>query len=486
MISDFTLAKEALAEFKKPQGNFIKDTGLKNLIPERLIAVGDETNLKLAQVGITPALAIFDYKIKRGEISKEVQEKLGEPDLRVKNPAGVISLGAWNAIKQALSTQSSRILVDGEEDLLAIATYFLAPSGFKILYGQPNKGLICWEVSDKKKQEYAELLIATSAREFISKLKGKTVVLHHDDPDGCTSAVLMLKKVKAVPIVTNDVTIHANLRREIEKENAKNLIIVDLGGEARSDIVEMSQKMNVMVVDHHQVWGDAPFGNALLLNPHLFEVPDTHIAPASYLCYKITQDNDWIAAIGVIGDKGQPQCADFLKKTKSHYKVDFDELTELASAADVVGESDSLVQILLKANGPGDLLKSKELVEYGKTVASELNLLLAAHKKEAKLLAGGKLLVYEMKSELEMRGAVANQLQTHYPDKVIIIAEAEDDEFSMSLRTMRDDFDLVPAIKASIAGLKSAQGGGHAHASGAKVLLKDKETFLQRFAEQIK
>ena len=76
MLSDFKVAEEALKELKKPQGEFIENEELKKLIPERIIAVGDEINLKLVELGIKPALAVFDYQIKRAEISKEEQEKL--------------------------------------------------------------------------------------------------------------------------------------------------------------------------------------------------------------------------------------------------------------------------------------------------------------------------------------------------------------------------------------------------------------------------
>lgn len=480
MISDFEVPEAARVALQNPQGPLVSETDIKGFIPENIIAVGDEIVLKLLGLGITPLISVFDHKTQRKELDEGKKAKLGNPDITAKNPAGTISLEAWNALKQLIGT-GGRLFIDGEDDLLALSAFFLAPTGHKILYGQPDEGIVCMEVTDEQKQHYAELLIVAKASEFLSKISGKTVALHHNDADGMCSAIPFVKKTSAVPIVTNDVTIHSNLIREIEKEEPDNLIIVDLGGEARRDIEALSKKMSVMVLDHHKICADKPFGNAVFLNPHMFEIPEQRIAPASYLSYLSAQGEDWVAAIGVIGDKGFVPCEEFLKSVRAKYNVDFDHITELVNAADAVGESDTAVQIILEAKGPEELLKSKRLNEYYETVHSEIEALLSGHEDRADLLANGIVLLYEISSELEMRGAVANKLQAKYPDKVIIIGEVEDDDFSMSLRTMRNDIDMVPLIKSSIQGLGESSGGGHAKAAGCKVRLGDKETFLERF-----
>ena len=55
----------------------------------------------------------------------------------------------------------------------------------------------------------------------------------------------------------------------------------------------------------------------------------------------------------------------------------------------------------------------------------------------------------------------------------------------MSLRTTNNSVDLVKAIRASIINLRKASGGGHAKASGCKVLSADKEKFLKEFIRNI-
>src|SRR5437899_12757883 len=59
----------------------------------------------------------------------------------VKNPAGVITLEAWDTIKRAMKDDEALILVEGEEDLLALPCTVESPSNSLVLFGQPSAGL---------------------------------------------------------------------------------------------------------------------------------------------------------------------------------------------------------------------------------------------------------------------------------------------------------------------------------------------------------
>jgi len=50
------------------------------------------------------------------------------------------------------------LVVDGEEDLLALPAIIHAPRGSILYYGQPNKGLACVIVTNEKKHEALALL----------------------------------------------------------------------------------------------------------------------------------------------------------------------------------------------------------------------------------------------------------------------------------------------------------------------------------------
>lgn len=128
-----------------------------------LLAVGDVVSLTLKQLGRTPRLFVCDYLTQRGEVDPTFELELGswgEVSFNVRNPAGTITRQAWDAVKAGLWHTPSpvRILVDGEEDLLAIPCFLEAPVGARVLYGLPGKGVVMVEVTSAFHARVASLL----------------------------------------------------------------------------------------------------------------------------------------------------------------------------------------------------------------------------------------------------------------------------------------------------------------------------------------
>ncbi len=87
-MKDLILPEKLRPLFKKPFGKLLKGKGLtpakkvRDLIGDgRVIVVGDETYKNLRSVGVEPSLAIVDLKVKRKDITSDV-----EHDIRVKTP----------------------------------------------------------------------------------------------------------------------------------------------------------------------------------------------------------------------------------------------------------------------------------------------------------------------------------------------------------------------------------------------------------------
>jgi uncharacterized protein (UPF0218 family) len=94
---------------------------------------------------------------------KNVQPKsLGtERTFHVKNPQGTITEEAIAAIQEALqSSQRSKIVVEGEEDLLTLIAIMNAPEDSFVLYGQPHEGIVVVKATQDKKTKISELLKA--------------------------------------------------------------------------------------------------------------------------------------------------------------------------------------------------------------------------------------------------------------------------------------------------------------------------------------
>jgi hypothetical protein len=121
--------------------------------PPKVIAVGDVTLKALLEAGCIPDLGIFDRQTKRLPCEfPKVETKT------VKNPAGEITDEAVSSIKKALFArrmQRVMLVVEGEEDLLALAAITQAPNGSLVIYGMPNRGMVVATADSETKEKVA-------------------------------------------------------------------------------------------------------------------------------------------------------------------------------------------------------------------------------------------------------------------------------------------------------------------------------------------
>ena len=139
-------------ELRDPLGDVIPEEKLVESLPENalVIAVGDMVAHTCYRMNVKPKLTIIDYHTQReGRIEfADDLEKMGEVVVSVKNPAGELTRELWQAIKDALaSDKSTRIEVDGEEDLATIPCVMLAPNDSYLLYGLWNAGLVLVQIT---------------------------------------------------------------------------------------------------------------------------------------------------------------------------------------------------------------------------------------------------------------------------------------------------------------------------------------------------
>ena len=155
-----------LVQLKKPLGQLVPGTPtetmprLKILVqqrkPSKITTVGDVVSRETLATGIQVNLRIVDQLTLRKRISPV--EIKAERTYRVKNPAGVITKEAWDTIKEALKDREALILVDGEEDLLAIPAVLESPDNALVVYGQPSEGLVVITASPQTKSEVRKIV----------------------------------------------------------------------------------------------------------------------------------------------------------------------------------------------------------------------------------------------------------------------------------------------------------------------------------------
>jgi hypothetical protein len=158
------LSPEDLKAFKKPFGLLIPDDQvtkvrllavLKNA--NLVITVGDATTQRLAEFGVIPDLAVIDGRERRSRRDYPTSYKAVE--VRCTNPAGSITRAAIDVLEKSLrGAKPVRVLVEGEEDLLALPIFVMAPEGSVVLYGQPLEGLVVVKIDEAKRKEAKDLM----------------------------------------------------------------------------------------------------------------------------------------------------------------------------------------------------------------------------------------------------------------------------------------------------------------------------------------
>ncbi|MCX8188848.1 MAG: GTP-dependent dephospho-CoA kinase family protein [Nitrososphaeria archaeon] len=153
-------------ELKKPLGLLIKNDSYKvQRVLSRirdcklLVSVGDATLDFLLSINIVPDIQIVDIKEKR--LPRNVPKPAHKVEFHVSNPRGCITEESIEAFKASLcSNKPVRILVDGEEDLLALVAIIFSPKGSCVLYGQPDEGLVIVDVEERVK-EFCEKIFSS-------------------------------------------------------------------------------------------------------------------------------------------------------------------------------------------------------------------------------------------------------------------------------------------------------------------------------------
>ncbi len=164
MAGQYRLPEEMRAELAKPLGRLFKpaDISAQSFLDALdkssfVVTVGDRVTETVARLGRTPDVQIVDSLENRKP--RQLPDVSFVTGFQVKNPPGGISPAAVDIIRLAMEAEKpARLLVDGEEDLLAIPAIILAPDGTSLFYGQPGKGIVLVKADAAAKQRSRALL----------------------------------------------------------------------------------------------------------------------------------------------------------------------------------------------------------------------------------------------------------------------------------------------------------------------------------------
>jgi single-stranded DNA-specific DHH superfamily exonuclease len=323
------------------------------------------------------------------------------------------------------------------------------------------------------------------------------LIFYDDDPDGLVSYLLIKKHfgkgngvaVKGKPMLDTDYLYSVN------RYNPDLIVVLD------KPIIEQEfvDKVNVPIVwiDHHPV---VEVKGVKYYNPRLKDKDDNR--SVSYWCYKLTNDNMWLATIGIVADyqtpnfidqfiKKYPELLDEVKEQKEMlFNTRLGDLIRLFSFS-LKGPTLDVkknIEILSKVKDPNDLLQgigegSKLILSRVEKIEKEYQKLLERAVNDNK---GEEIIVFIYTAfKWSFTAELSNELMYKFPGKFILVGREKDDEVRMSLRAPENKTVKLPeVIQKALIGIEG-YGGGHDKAAGANVKKKDFKQFTDIIKNEI-
>jgi len=319
------------------------------------------------------------------------------------------------------------------------------------------------------------------------------LIFFDDDPDGLCSYLLIKKHFgKGHPVVVkSSPELDISYLKKV-KEYSPDLVIILDKPILPQDFIDKVD-VPIVYIDHHPV-NDIKGVN--YFNPLIKDKNDSR--PTTYWCYKLTNENLWIATIGAVADHSLETIKEFNKEfpelciitdnaQKVIYETSLGKLIKIFSfiLKDPHYKVLQYVNIIEKIKSPEELLEkssqnAREIIKIYERVNREYQELLkkASEPQESKL----HLFLY-VSGKISFTNDLASELQNKFKDKMILVGRERNNMVKMSLRYLRGDMRKI--LEKSLEGLDGF-GGGHKEACGAHINSGDFREFIERLESYIK
>ena len=318
--------------------------------------------------------------------------------------------------------------------------------------------------------------------------------LFDDDPDGLASFLILYKMIRG----GKGMAVKGSMTNERMLEVVKNyqpdlIVILDKPVVEQEFFDEM--KIKCVWIDHHEP--QERKGQITYVNPRVFDPKDNQ--PTSLLAYKITNEDAWIATVGIVADWQLPpkelrkeceeECPGLIPE-----EIDSPEdalfLTDAGKLARVFSfnlkgrTSDVLttMKILSRIKRPSELLNKEH--SQAKLLMKKYEQRLKEYedlKSQVEVDEKNPLLLFKYNDNKNSYTVdLSNELLYSFPDKLIIIARQSGESYKCSLRssTLR-----VNKILEETLAITGGNGGGHEHACGAVIENERFEEFIKVITE---
>lgn len=349
-------------------------------------------------------------------------------------------------------------------------------------------------------------LLVSRFRDFIRSIskKDRVAVLHHTDPDGVCSGVIISKLIERVRKKKIDLRINqkGNIHhvtedtlKKLKKRRINKVIVVDLNIDVYPvSLRKLSHITDVLIIDHHPA-GNTFFKNVLVVKSAMVSRHSSKYCAAK-LCYDLgncvadISDLDWLAAVSSIADIATEPFKPWLRSVfrKYHLKMNRDLFkTSLGEVAILIKSAESFdsrnvklcFDTVYKAKSYRDVLKSK-LRNFRKKIDDELQYYIKNTNRLAEIYQDLDLIIYEIRPKYNTKSPLSTLLGIKYPHKTIFIVDLRKTMAAVSARRNDSRISVNILLEKALAGWANCNSGGHPVSSGAGFPKKYYKKFKKR------
>ena len=331
-------------------------------------------------------------------------------------------------------------------------------------------------------------------------------MLFHRDADGICAVAMVLKFYSGLELVPRKGPVMDDkFVKELIGKKPEYIVFLDLPVDQEWKRLKQMKKdlkdTEIIVMDHHIVEKDLNKLGMLHFNQKMGGKFKNMYIPASCLVFHSRMDRGhdiedliWIAVIGIIGDYNYKDCMSTLKKCEELHPDSLDinnvfgsrlsRLTDMISSLmttkGLKGAQECL-KLLKNADHYEELMGNKKLIKAYNIVEKEIRDIMNDFKRNGEHFPKKKLVIYHIKSKLNITSIIATKISEKHPDSVVIIRKESRIGWKVSMRNQSGKTNVGGLAKKATEG--NGSGGGHFKSAGA--LAKDWNLFRKRILSNL-
>jgi len=355
------------------------------------------------------------------------------------------------------------------------------------------------------------------ARNFLNNItqKNKVAIIHDNDADGFTAAILLFNFLKNKKIESKTFSFNRSNPKNYNLKKFDTILIVDLAPSIISKTIQTIQHKKVFYTDHHPATQtttqqittnkkqtDQRIANSDQLAKSADHHPKDTQIPKSILeyrtkseissaktIYNLTGGNKIFETIANLVDAGWTQKENkkiinkFLKKNKITFgQFNRKVMFKITRTIDYLhNKPKKAFKILKSINSLKDFEK---LNKYDHKIGKEIKKIIQQYKTKKQKI--GKINFFHFKAKYPIKSAIINEISYTSPKQTYIFATPTANNkkiISLSARNQTKKIDMAELLNSGIKNLKNASAGGHVPAAGATIQAKDLNQFKQNLKQ---